>query len=195
MPIEAASRWNARYLNEYRNSFECPRPLLLEFAHLLPSQGMALDLAMGSGGNASFLIQRGLHVIGVDISQVAVYKAKASLPNLMAVIADLECFYIPPHKFDVITNFLYLQRDLWLPMVNALNPNGILFIETLTEEMNSIHPEINPDFLLKHDELRNAFKQGEISYLLDILVYREGWQETSNSHPRSVASLVARRHS
>jgi len=195
MPIEAASRWNTRYHDEARCSFERPRSLLLEFAHLLPSRGIALDLAMGLGGNAGFLLQRGLHVLGVDISQLAVYIAKARLPNLMAVIADLESFYIPLCTFDVIINFLYLQRDLWKTMVHALKPNGILFIETLTEDMHPIHPEINPDFLLKTNELHNVFAQAEMRSWIDILVYREGWQESSKSHPRSVASLVARRRS
>ena len=40
----------------------------------------------------------------------------------MAVIADLEYFYIPSDTFDVIINFLYLQRDLWLPMVIGFKP-------------------------------------------------------------------------
>jgi tellurite methyltransferase len=193
MPTEDASRWNKRYLEENHNSFERPRQLLLENANLLPKQGLALDIAMGLGGNASFLLQHGLHVIGVDISYVAIHKAKTNLPDLMAVTADLEHFYIPSNTFDVIINFLYLQKDIWLPMVQGLKPNGLLFIQTLTENIHAIHPEIETRFLLKLGELREAFTQRKLSDLIEILDYQENWQETTTSHPRAVASLVARR--
>jgi 2-polyprenyl-3-methyl-5-hydroxy-6-metoxy-1,4-benzoquinol methylase len=193
MPTEDASRWNKRYQEENRNSFERPRRLLIDYANLLPKQGLALDIAMGLGGNANFLLQHGLHVIGVDISHIAIHKAKTTLPDLMAVIADLEHFYIPSNTFDVIISFLYLQKDIWLPMVQGLKPNGILFIETLTENMHAIHPEIETRFLLKPGELREAFTQSVLADLMEILAYQENWQETTTSHPRAVASLVARR--
>jgi hypothetical protein len=78
-------------------------------------------------------------------------------------------------------------------MVQGLKPNGILFIETLTENMHAIHPEIETRFLLKPGELREAFTQSVLADLMEILAYQENWQETTTSHPRAVASLVARR--
>jgi len=112
MPIEDANRWNSRYQTDPRNSSNHPRTLLQEHAGLLPSHGLALDIAMGLGWNASFLIQSGLRVIGVDISYVAVCRAKNELPNLMGIVADLEQFQIPHNTFDVILDSLYLQRNL-----------------------------------------------------------------------------------
>jgi SAM-dependent methyltransferase len=35
-----------------------------------------LDIAMGLGGNAAFLLERGLRVVGLDISWVALQRAK-----------------------------------------------------------------------------------------------------------------------
>jgi tellurite methyltransferase len=193
MPTEDANRWNLRYLADPRNSFEQPRTLLLEHADLLPFNGLALDIAMGLGGNASFLLQHGLRVIGVDISYVAVRKAKIELPTLLGVVADLHKFHIPPNTFDVIINFLYLQRDLWMPITIGLKKGGVLFIECLMEDMLSIHPEINPAFLLKAGELQQAFLQANLGMDLEILYYTEGWHSTVTSHPRATASLVARR--
>jgi len=193
MPTEDANRWNLRYQADPRNSFELPRTLLLEHADLLPFDGLALDIAMGLGGNACFLLQHGLRVIGVDISYVAVCKSKTELPALMAVVADLNMFHIPQNTFDVIINFLYLQRDLWVPIAKGLKKGGVLFIECLMEEMLSIHPEINPTFLLKPGELQQAFLQANLGKDLEILFYNEGWRPTVTSHPRSIASLVARR--
>lgn len=193
MPSEDANRWNLRYQANPRNSFELPRTLLLEHADLLPFNGLALDIAMGFGRNARFLLQRGLRVIGADISYVAVRKAKTELPSLMAVTADLYTFHIPPNTFDVIINFLYLQRDLWVPITNGLKKGGVVFIECMMEDMLIIHPEINPSFLLKPGELRQAFLQGNADKNLELLYYAEGWRSTESSHPRSTANLIARR--
>jgi len=187
MSLDDARRWNARYQTGMRDSFEHPRPFLVEHAHLLPSSGLALDVAMGLGGNADFLLQHGLRVIGVDISDVAIRISASRLPGLMPVVADLSRFYLPPDSFDVIVNFLYLQRDLWAFYSSALRPGGILILETLTRDMLTIHPEIDPHFLLKPRELAHAFPS------LQTLVYREGWQESLTTHPRAVASLIAQR--
>ncbi len=181
-----ADRWNARYQQDpYRTLLEA-RPLLAQNAHLLPRQGLAFEAAMGLGANSAFLLERGLRVIGVDVSDVAVRQARQRLPGLMAVVADLNRFYLPADTFDVILNFYYLQRDLWPVYKRALRPGGLLFFETLTLEMLQIHPETEPAYLLKPGELRQAFED------MEILVYREGWEGGKRGHQRAVASLVAR---
>lgn len=188
MPLEDARRWNERYSeNDRFTKFIEPRPFLIEQARRLPTQGLALDAAMGLGGNASLLLERGLRVIGVDISDVAVQQAKARLPQLMAVQADLTQFHLPADTFDVILNFYYLQRDLWPQYTRALRPGGWLVLETLTQEMRTRLPDTDPNFLLAPGELKRAFDQ------LEIIVYREGWSKGDNGHTRAVASLLARK--
>jgi hypothetical protein len=124
---------------------------------------------MGLGGNAIFLMQHGLQVIGVDISFVAVGKAKSKIPSLMAVVADLKKFYIPERTFSVIIDFLYLQRDLWVPMMMGLKKDGVMIIECLLEDMLSIHPEINPQFLLQTGELEQEFLNCDYRKEMEIL--------------------------
>ena len=194
MPTEDANKWNIRYEQEPRNSFEQPRALLVDHAHLLPKQGLALDLAMGLGGNAGFLLRRGLRVIGVDISYVAVNKAHSSYPGLMAIVADLHYYSIPRSTFDLIIDFLYLQRNLWPQAANGLKKGGWLFVECLTEAMLSVNPGINPAFLLRPGELQQTFQDAEFAQTLEILYSSEGWQATTTSHPKSIASLIARRY-
>jgi tellurite methyltransferase len=190
MPIQDAHRWNERYReNKHFSTFNSPRAFLIEHADLLPKQGLALDAAMGLGGNAGFLLERGLKVIGVDISEVAVRQAKARMPELMAVEADLTQFYLPDNTFDVIINFFYLQRDLWPQYVRALRPGGWLVLETLTHEMHSRLPDTDPRYLLAAGELRRAFEN------LEIVAYREGWSEGDSGHTRATASLLARKPS
>lgn len=187
MPREDATRWDQRYAEDERfRTFTQPRQFLIEQADWLPEHGLALDLAMGPGGNAAFLLERGLRVVGVDISWVALQRAKERLTGLMAVQADLTRFSLPPNRFDVILNFYYLQRSLWLEYRRWLKPGGILMIETLTQEMIAVQPEIDPSFLLQPGELLREFRD------LEILAYREGRQVSRGGRTSATASLVAR---
>jgi hypothetical protein len=181
-----AARWNERYGQDSNLMPVEPRPLLVRHVDLLPREGLAFEAAMGLGGNAGYLLERGLRVIGVDVSEVAVSQAKRRLPGLMAAVADLNRFYLPAGAFDVILNFYYLQRDLWPIYKRALRPAGLLFFETLTLDMLKVHSEIDRAYLLEPGELREAFAD------LQILVYREGWETGRSDRSRAVASLVAR---
>lgn len=186
MPSQDAGRWNIRYRQDRYRSFNRPRPFLVQNSALLPRQGLALDIAMGLGGNAGYLLERGLNVVGVDIADEAVRQAKARLPGLMAVIADLTQFFLPPDSFDLILNFYYLQRDLWPSFRRALRPGGLIIIETLSEDMLALQPDIDPHYLLAPGELLRAFQDYEA------VVYHEGWQTSSQGHPRATAGLIAR---
>jgi SAM-dependent methyltransferase len=188
MPDVDRLRWNARYEGDERfSSFERPRAFLVENSCYLPRHGRALDVAMGVGGNAAFLSQHGLQVIGVDISDVALCRARKLVPGLAVVQADLPHFSLPDNTFDVILNFFYLQRDLWSAYVRWLRPGGILVFESLTIDMLTVQPEIDPQYLLQPGELQQGFQS------LQILVYREGWAWTDRHYPRAVASLLARK--
>src|SRR5947209_4781170 len=130
MPIEDATRWNMRYLTQEWTSPPQPHSLLLEHQPLLPQHGCAVDIAMGRGADAGWLMAQNLSVIGIDISNVAVRAAKCRWPALLAVVADLTMFALPPDSFDVILNFYYLDRALWPVYTRALRPGGLLFFET-----------------------------------------------------------------
>ena len=187
MPVDDARRWDQRYLQDERfRTYSQPRPFLLEAARWLPGRGLALDVAMGLGGNAAFLVERGLNVVGVDISGVALRQAKKRLPHLMAVQADLDQFGMPPETFDVILNFYFLQRGLWHLYRHWLHPGGIIIIETLTQPTLEYQPDIDPQYLLQPNELLEAFSD------MEVLVYREGESTTRSGRTRAVASMVAR---
>ncbi len=186
MASDAAAKWNARYRSGVEAAFERPREFLLEQAHLLPQRGVALDIALGLGGNAGFLIERGLRVVGVDVSEVAVQRAVARWPAIQAAVIDLAQYRWPTCAFDVILNFYYLQRDLFRQFRSLLKPDGIVMIETLTIKTLHTRPDFNPDYLLQPGELRRAFSDW------DVLVYREGWIDRGCDSPRALASLVAR---
>ena len=152
-----ATRWDARYRDPRAKGFTDPAPLLIEHAGLLPARGLALDIAMGLGGSAGFLLARGMTVAGVDISLVAVRAARARLPGLLVVVADLERFDLPAACADVIVNFRYTQRPLWPRFRHWLRPGGVLMIETYSMARRAAMPEADPSYFLRPGELRAAF--------------------------------------
>jgi SAM-dependent methyltransferase len=184
-PREDAERWNKRYETQTRQTFDRARDFLISNLNMLPASGLALDLAMGLGANAGLLLELGYHVVGVDVSDVAVEMAKKKYPAIMPVIADLTDFDFPPESFDLITNFFYLERSLWRKIPGWLKPGGLLIAEILTLEMLSLHPETQSQFLLNPGELAVAFPS------LEILSYAEGWY--GDEHRRATARLVARK--
>jgi tellurite methyltransferase len=187
MAKDDALRWNARYQTAPNDWYLAPRSVLTAHIKLLAVPGVALDVAMGLGANAEYLTQAGWRVIGVDISDAAVFQAKARCPQIRAMIADLEHFWLPPDHFDMILNFYYLDRALWPLYRGSLKPGGVILIETLLRDMLSIQPDLKQHFLLEPGELRAAFQDWQI------LEYHEGWVDSNHGHRKAVASLIARR--
>lgn len=187
MPHKDACRWDARYREQDTDAPPRPKRFLIEHADLLPNHGLALDLAMGLGANAGFLLDRGLRVVGVDISGVAVRRAKALWPALMAVVADLAQFHLPADTFDVISNFYYLQRDLWSPISRALRPGGVLLFETFLLDPGEPSRVENPAYLLAPGELKAGFQE------LETVFYQERRSTGKGGKDHAIAGLVARK--
>lgn len=182
-----ATRWNQRYLNLHNHTLAAPRPFLVESVKYLPKPGLALDLAMGLGRNASFLLSRGWRVVGFDISEIAVKRAKEENPAISAAVLDLESVDLPPHYFDCVLNFYYLERSLFPQIKRTLKPGGVLIAETPLLQTLKVKPNLNQEYLLKSGEMANLCAG------LDILMYYEGWVETSRGLPFCVARIVARK--
>ncbi|MGO2751490.1 MAG: class I SAM-dependent methyltransferase [Pseudoclavibacter sp.] len=81
---------------------------LASVAGALPP-GRALDLGCGEGGDAIWLAQQGWRVTGIDISTVAIERARAAAlaagidgPELEFVAGDLEAWH-PSEPLDLVT--------------------------------------------------------------------------------------------
>ena len=177
----AQDRWNARYLAR-PPSPAGPQPWLVEHQFLLPPTGLALDLAMGLGGSTGWLAERGWRAAGADISEIAVRRAKACWPALLAFVADLEHLRLPAATFDLLLDFYYLDRALWPRFRAALKPGGLLIFETFVHPPGRAGAAINPAYLLQPGELPAAFADWR---LLD---YRQ-----SERNGELVAGIVAQK--
>ena len=170
----------------HENSFE-PSQFLVDNIKLLPV-GRVLDVAMGNGRNAIYLAKAGFEVEGVDSSPEAVSNAMESSQkagvSVKAEIADLEDSYIiNKNTYDVIICFNYLQRSLIPQIKEGLRTGGIIVYETfIVDQAQFGHPR-NPEYLLKHNELLDSFRE------FRCLRYREGIIENK----KAIASIIAQK--
>ena len=135
-------------------------------------RGRALDIACGPGRNSLYLAERGLEVVAMDISAVALNEGRkrAELKQLRIDWRQtgLEAVRLDEAAYDLIVNFNYLQRSLIPQIKRAVKHGGYIIFETyLIDQMAIGHPK-NPDYLLRHNELLEHFRE------FRILGYREG---------------------
>jgi len=132
---------------------------------------------MGEGRNAVYLAQNGFDVTGVDISGIAIEKCKklAEERSLIVntVVADLTDYNMGEAQYDLITNFYFYDKSLFPAIIDALKPGGIFILEQFSTD----HPERggnfgprNPNYLVKPNELLEAFKSLRILYYEDTVV-------------------------
>ena len=170
----------------HENSFQ-PAQFLVENIELLP-KGRALDVAMGTGRNAIYLAKMGFDVEGVDVSPEAVNAALESARKadvtIRAQITDLEKnYHIEKGVYDVIICFNYLQRSLIPQIKNGLRKGGMVVYETFIVDQVQFGKPKNPDYLLKHNELLDMFRD------FRCLRYREGIIEDR----KAIASIIAQK--
>ena len=164
-----------------------PSEFLVENVELLV-KCRVLDVAMGSGRNAVYLAGAGFEVEGVDISAEAVNSARRlaqeNNATILAEVGDLEKnFLIPADSYADIVCFNYLQRSL-IPQIKAgLKTNGIVVYETFIVDQAQFGRPRNSDFLLKHNELLEMFRD------FRCLRYREG----IFANRKAVAGIVAQK--
>jgi SAM-dependent methyltransferase len=186
MASDDAQRWNQRYRTGNYQAASQPRAILERALQYIDKNGLILDLAMGLGLNANWLIDRNYQVIGVDVSCEAVFQARKTSPKIMAVVADLNEFHLPSHSFSTVLDFYFLDRRIIKDFSRILQPKGIAIVETLTVTMLEIKPEMPIEFLLQKGELLELFAGWTI------IEYQEGWRISDHGGKKSVASLIAR---
>jgi len=184
-------KWDRRYraLDHEPRSPE-PSPWLAAVADRLPSRGRALDVAGGAGRNALWLARRGLDTTVADVSpeglSLARRRADEASLRLTTLEVDLADSPFPEGPWDVIASFLFLQRDLFPAMAEALAPGGLLVFLQPTVTNLERHPRPPRRFLLETGELASL-----VAPLgLEVLRLDERWQDGGHHEAR----LLARRH-
>jgi tellurite methyltransferase len=150
--------------------------------------GKALDIAMGEGRNAVYLAKKGFQVDGVDLSEVALKKARRlareNHVSINTINADLNTYTIKPESYDVILNIDYLQRSLIPQIIRGLRHGGVVVYENYTVKQleNTGGKALQRNFLLDEGELPKLFKD------FKVLIFRE-----TNDGKDARASLMAQK--
>jgi len=180
--------WEKRYAQPETLDFT-PASLLVEVADMVPP-GRALDLACGYGRNALYLARLGWSVVAVDSAKAAIriLRERATEAQLAVEgrVADLEAAEsaIEPCGYDLICDFLYLQRNLFPRIREGVRPGGIFVAEIHLRDDAAKEGPRSPQFVLEAGELRQEFAGWKI------LFYSEAVQP---GHSRAAARIIARR--
>ncbi|MGB0712631.1 MAG: class I SAM-dependent methyltransferase [Gammaproteobacteria bacterium] len=189
--MDAREKWDQRYRSA-ESTEPTPPEVLVDYGHLLPERGIALDLACGRGGAALYLARRGLETQAWDISPVVLEqldaRARALELPLGTLARDVEAHPPEPEGFDVIVVSHFLHRPGAPALSAALRPGGLLFYQTFSRERVSERGPSNPAYRLAPNELLTLFPD------LLLRAYREdGTLGNIGEGLRDLALLVAQK--
>ncbi|RUM63633.1 MAG: tellurium resistance protein TehB [Sulfurimonas sp.] len=183
--IEDKERWNKRHVEKpMRHNVE---PLLQKYINEA-QVGEALDIACGTGRNTHFIAENGFLVDAVDISDYALSEIKDT-KSIKKFEVDLDTYNLEINKYDLIVNINFLSRRLMPQIKEALREGGLVIFETFIIAHGDFIQPVNPEFLLRKNELLHSFIG------LDIIYYEERRDINLSGEYTMVASLVGRKSS
>ncbi|MBX7132991.1 MAG: class I SAM-dependent methyltransferase [Fimbriimonadaceae bacterium] len=158
--------------------------------NLQPGEGLALDLACGTGRDAVYLASLGYDVLAIDWLPDAIdrclglagrYELAGSIQGL---VADLEKSIPLRGEFDLITCFFFLDRPLLRWARDHLAQGGRLLVETFTTVHRDHFGKPSRERLVLAEEELLGLAEG-----MEVEEYSEDWRENC----RHTAQLRARR--
>jgi len=155
--------WDSKYSNNQYIFGKTPAKFLASNYDYIPTGASVLDMGMGEGRNAVFLARKGYKVTGIDISSVAIRKAKALAKEfgvrIETITASMTDFKTPENTYDSIICFYYVERSLNEKLIKWLKPGGILIYEAHTDNQLKVpgQQHYSKQYLLRPMELLNMF--------------------------------------
>ena len=134
-------RWDERYAAKGPPPLSSVAPPAVFAGHtdLFPTAGRALDLACGQGTGSVWLASRGLQVVGLDVSPVAISQAR-ELAQRAAVgnrcrfdVVDFDGGLPAGTPVDVILCCKFRDPRLDRAIIERLAPGGLLAVAALSE--------------------------------------------------------------
>jgi len=213
--IDAASAWDERYRSKARLWSGKPNPQLVREARGL-RPGKALELGCGEGADAIWLAQQGWSVTAVDVSSVALERARshelaelaresvhASNGTLESRItwqqADLTQWH-PGNSYDLVTSqFLHSQELDWrVPLraaASAVKAGGTLLVvghhpDRLPPWGNDHHQHL--DMFYTGDQLVQELGLDQAEWQVEVLTSRERPATGPEGQEATIADVVPR---
>lgn len=198
--MHGAEFWNQRYADGGYLFGTEPNAFLAE--HWERLEGPVLSLSEGEGRNAVFLAARGLEVVGVDLSSVALQKAQRLAESrgvtIKTVLADLATFEPEAdHYGSVVSISAHLPSDvrhaLYPRVERSLKTGGILILEAYSENqrLRGTGGPKDVDLLMTVDKIRRELPALEPIVLRE--VEREFSEGEAHQGMSSVVQFVGRK--
>ncbi len=155
------ARWDKLYSKHQGYVFgKEPVQYLVDQLPKLP-KGRALDLAMGEGRNAVYMAKKGFNVEGVDISEVAIRKAKRLAQEngvrIRTIAKNINKYQIEEDSYDVILDFYFLNRNMIEGMKKGLKKGGVIILENYTVEHLKYDKTQEKEYLLNRYKYHYCF--------------------------------------
>lgn len=168
--------WDDRYAATPNLFGDAPSPLLLEFRHLLSPGTRSLAVGDGEGRNGVWLAQQGLEVLSIDLSAVALGRARARAAargvSLRTLCMDALEWDWPQAAFDLVTLvFVHLpavqKTRLHQAIIRTLMPGGLCLLECFHRDQVACASggPADPDLLYTLDMIAQDFSGFEIMKL------------------------------
>jgi 2-polyprenyl-3-methyl-5-hydroxy-6-metoxy-1,4-benzoquinol methylase len=149
-----------------------------KFISFLKPGDLVLDVGCGSGLKSKYFVQKGLRVVGIDISEKMIEISKREVPTEIFYALGLEDI----NKLDYFFDAIFMQAVLLhIPkkeavaklreIITKLKPGGYLYIAVKEARDKSIEEEIKTenDYGYEYKRFFSYFTQAEIEkYILDL---------------------------
>jgi cyclopropane fatty-acyl-phospholipid synthase-like methyltransferase len=134
--------WDQRFASEEYVFGTAPNVFLASQSQWFKPGIRVLDVACGEGRNAVWLAQQGCEVVAIDISPVAIEKARRLAAERRVHVAfelvDVRNWRWPPSAFDAVVS-VFIQfaapaerAQLFTGFVTTLRPDGVLVLQGYT---------------------------------------------------------------
>lgn len=111
------------------------KPHVDMFLGKLSHQAQILDVGCGAGQNAYYMVQKGFHVTGIDLSKKMLALAQKNYPGCTFTTMDMRHLRFPPEHFDgILSSFSLIHildanvPDVLSGFYRVLEPNGWIAI-------------------------------------------------------------------
>lgn len=174
MSAQDRIRWDAIYRDRSNQPYPAPDPLLFDYTPPVKADTTprALDLAGGLGQNGLWLAAQGYTVDLMEISRVALSRARVemaarNLRNINLLQADIDEVYLEENQYDVVCLFRYLNRNALHKIRGTVAVGGRVLYETYNINYLDIVPAFNTLFLVMPGELEFFFTGWKILHHVD----------------------------
>ncbi|MBU3607189.1 class I SAM-dependent methyltransferase [Polynucleobacter sp. AP-Mumm-500A-B3] len=201
---DAKEFWNKRFdKEEFIFGKEPNEYLVLQAKTYLKPNQKVLCIADGEGRNGVWLAKQGMQVVGFDVSDIALQKAKQFATDNQVEIAyslsDTDCFDWQENTYDAVIGIFIqfaepqMRARIFKQAHKALKPGGILILQgyTLKQlEYKTGGPSLK-DHLYTENIIRDHVKEFQI---LDLRCYEKELNEGArHAGISALLGLVARK--